>query len=184
MTDLVDEREFAIFATIGWGLVPVTQAVYEMYANVTGHILADLEAAEDVPNDDAKKLSTRGKMKEVYDGITQKMWREEVAEQKSKRMKPFQKTFLYQIQDHVSQASKIGISVVTVDIISLICRMFGYNPYGIFSQLPKIFHKVAYTVWITLRLKVWKRNLLKNALGRGKYFIVLRLCRVFKTCEI
>ena len=86
MTDLVDEREFAIFATIGWGLVPVTQAVYELYANVTGHYLADLEAAEDVPNDDTKKFSTRANMKEVYDGLTQKMRQEEVAEQKSKRM--------------------------------------------------------------------------------------------------
>ena len=171
MTDLVDEREVAIFATVGWGLVPLTQNVYEVFANVTGRGLwevGELEKQEALEANDEKKKS---KVREKYEDLTPwnddklnsriKEMKDEVkseltgkdlsskaAKTKQKRkMKPFRETKLFQIVDHISQASKLSLSLIVVDCASLIGRMMGYDPWNVMETLPKIYSKVAITGW-------------------------------------
>ncbi|KAL7544109.1 hypothetical protein ACHAXR_013587 [Thalassiosira sp. AJA248-18] len=162
-----DQREFAIFATVGWGLVPVTQSFYEVYANVTGRGLVGDD--DDDEGAEAVHTTTRAKLKEAFQGITlqgKARVAGEVAKQQNRKMSPFEETYLYQIVTHISQASKIGFSVIVVDCVSLISRMMGYNPWNIMEHASRIFSKVAYTGWITFRLKIMKRYFLERALGK------------------
>ena len=148
VTDIVDEREMALFATIGWGLVPATEKVYELYANVTGRGILEEGEEEEVENDDTSSKSKLG-------GLFMKGTEVEGVKQKPK-MKSFKSTGLYQIVDHIGQASKIGFSVVIVDVAALIGRMLGYNPGNIMSNVSRIFSKVAYSGWMVLRLSLLK----------------------------
>lgn len=149
VTDIVDEREMVLFATIGWGLVPATEKAYGLYANVTGRGILEEEEEEDAGDDD----NTINKSK--LGGLFMKGTEVEGVKQKRK-MKPFKSTGLYQIVDHIGQASKIAFSVVVVDVAALIGRMLGYNPGNIMSNVSRIFSKVAYTLWFVLRLSLLK----------------------------
>jgi len=179
VADLVDERELAMIASIGWGLVPITQNLYEMYANATGRGLGDgteydddNEAEADVT---AKKKS---KFMDAYEGI--KHWNDEkasgstIAKKQKRMMLPFRDTRTFQVLAHISQASKIGFSVVAVDCLSLIARMMGYNPWNIMESSSKIFSKIAYTGWITIKLQNIKRYFLTKGEGRdlGKLMVI------------
>ena len=149
VTDIVDEREMALFATIGWGLVPATEKVYGLYANVTGRgILEEGEDDEEAGDDDKENKYKLG-------GLFMKGTEVEGVKQKRK-MKPFKSTGLYQIVDHIGQASKIAFSVVIVDVAALIGRMLGYNPGSIMSNVSRIFSKVTYSGWFVLRLSLLK----------------------------
>ena len=161
VTDLVDEKEIAIFATIGWGIVPATQAVYELVANVTGRgILDENSGGEDDNTEDSDQDETT--MSKVLGGLFMK-GKEVAVVQPKHKMKPFRSTMMYQIVDHISQASKIGFSVIMVDCLALTARMVGYNPFNIIEKVSRLFSKVAYTGWFVLRLQLLKRYLL------GKY---------------
>ena len=166
MNDLVDRREFAPFATVGWGLVPVTRSVYEVYTNVRGRGLmddGDEEGAEMV----AEELGKRPRLRAAYDGMTRMRGGDATAEVATlpPKMRPFEETMLFQIVSHIGQASKIGLSVIVVDCASLISRMMGYNPWRILDSASRIFSKTAYTGWFVYRLKIMKRFFLKKAFG-------------------
>jgi len=167
VTDLVDERELAMIASIGWGLVPITQNLYEVYANVTGRDLGaeDDEAEADV---DAKKKS---KLREAYEVITS--WDDEkpsgtITKKQKRKMAPFRDTRLFHVVDHISQASKIALSVVAVDCVSLIAKMMGYNPWNIMESSARIFSRIAYTGWFTVKLQNLKRYFLTKDFERFK----------------
>lgn len=163
VTDLVDEKEIAIFATIGWGIVPATQAVYELVANVTGRgILDENSGGEDDNNIEDTDKEDETTMSKVLGGLFMK-GKEVAVVQPKHKMKPFRSTMMYHIVDHISQASKIGFSVLMVDCLALTARMFGYNPFNIIEKVSSLFSKVAYTGWFVLRLQLLKRYLL------GKY---------------
>lgn len=152
VTDIVDEREMALFATIGWGLVPATEKAYELYANVTGRgILKEEEEEEEEDAGDDDNTTNKSKLA----GLFMKGTEVEGVKQKRK-MKPFKSTGLYQIVDHIGQASKIVFSVVIVDVAALIGRMLGYNPGNIMSNVSRIFSKVAYSGWMVLRISLLK----------------------------
>ena len=163
VTDLVDEKEIAIFATIGWGIVPATQAVYDLVANVTGRgILDENSGGEDDNNIEDTDKEDETTMSKVLGGLFMK-GKEVAVVQPKHKMKPFRSTMMYHIVDHISQASKIGFSVLMVDCLALTARMLGYNPFNIIEKVSSLFSKVAYTGWFVLRLQLLKRYLL------GKY---------------
>mmetsp|Transcript_15825 Transcript_15825/g.34087 ORF Transcript_15825/g.34087 Transcript_15825/m.34087 type:complete len:394 (+) Transcript_15825:57-1238(+) len=181
VTDLVDERELAVFAIAGWGLVPFTQSIYEMiHAKGISRIVDDDEEEEML--DDKRNVS---KFREAYEYMTP--WRYQSKnciqqirggadrititeatgkQQKHKVVVPFKETFAYQSVELISQSSKIGLSVIAVDVVSMISRVMGYNPWNIMEKISRIFSKVAYTGLITLRLCVLKRYLLAKAFGK------------------
>mmetsp|Transcript_5255 Transcript_5255/g.11626 ORF Transcript_5255/g.11626 Transcript_5255/m.11626 type:complete len:507 (+) Transcript_5255:69-1589(+) len=185
LADLVDEREFALFAMIGWGLVPVTKSVYDVYANVTGRGLEGEDDEEDV--DEGKPLKAR--IREAYEVLTpwddeklaaslgrEVVGKEELGKKKAqsdstgeggvkrKKLTQFRDTLVFQVVDHISQASKISLAVVVVDCLALIGKMMGYNYGGLMGNAPRIFSKVVITGWIASRLSVFKRYFLKRAL--------------------
>jgi len=187
----VDNREVAIFAVVGWGLVPLTQSVYDFYTNLThSNIQAEESsgAAAAASNgkgwfksilkkeDEPKK--EKGKMKQKIEQLTP--WdddklNEQVhkAEDKIKEqvhkafhgeIKPFQETLSFHVADHISQASRIGILVMTVDIFTLIGKMMGFQRL-VMDQVSGIFSNFAYSSWIAYRAKVLKRYFLEKAMG-------------------
>ncbi len=138
----VDNREVAIFAVVGWGLVPLTQSVYDLYTNLTH---PNIEAGESNGSSSNNKGWFKSIVKEQVQEepkkekgkITQKIeqltpWdddkvKEQVhkAEDKIKEqvhkafvgeITPFKDTFSFHVADHISQASRIGILVMTVDV--------------------------------------------------------------------
>lgn len=99
----------------------------------------------------------------MHDGLSEAMR----ASETSKMGKaPFQETILYQVVDHVSQASKIGLSVILIDCITFVTRMMGYST-NIMKSVPRIYSKVAYTGWITHRLQILKRWFLEKKLVKS-----------------
>ena len=181
VTGMVDKRDFVTFAALGWGLVPVTQSVYELYANVTGRNLDvvddDLEGRDDKLNDQQEtknKTSMLGKLKNKYvSSIEGNKLRGtpnlEVSKNEKRKMSPFRNTVLFHVVDHISQASKIAFSVIWVDCLSLFSRMMGYNPWNIFDRASRIFSTVMYSVWITFRIKIFKRNMLEKTFGGNSF---------------
>lgn len=113
----IDNREVALFAAIGWGLVPLSHAIYDFYENLTH---------SDTETDDYQKEESRkekGKIKQKLEKLTP--WdddklNEKVHEVEDKFMhreiRPFEDTFLFHLADHISQASKIGILVMSMDV--------------------------------------------------------------------
>ena len=149
---MVDKRDFVTFAALGWGLVPVTQSVYELYANVTGRypdvvVDDDLEGMDDKLNDQETKNKTSmlGKLKNKYissieGNDARGTANVEVSKNKKKMMRPFRNTVLFQVVDHISQASKIALSVIGVDCLSLFSRMISLTALPVSSQLSCIRH--------------------------------------------
>ena len=124
----VDNREVAIFAAIGWGLMPLTQSIYEMYTYLTHPIV---EAEESV--EEGRFFKVKEKVHKVIDkevGKTPEKVKKTVhkALLLDREVKPFKDTFAFQIADHISQASRIGILVMTVDVSIL------YETLVIFSN--------------------------------------------------
>ena len=134
----IDNREVALFAAIGWGLVPLTHAIYDFYENLTH---------SDTETDDYQKEESRkekGKIKQKLEKLTP--WdddklNEKVHEVEDKFMhreiRPFEDTFLFHLADHISQASKIGILVMSMDVsmymlslewIYLCCTIYTSHP--------------------------------------------------------
>lgn len=180
----------ALFATVGWGLVPITQKLYEMYADVTGRGLREAENEEAEPGVGAGAPAKKSKIREAYEVITpwddekladritgKEKSPDEIEKREKRKMLQFKNTKLFQVVDHASQASQIGLSVIVVDIVTLITRMMGYNPWTIMDveglSLSRIFSKVAYSGWITLRLSSLKRYFLKKTFGKyeGNHYL-------------
>mmetsp|Transcript_24374 Transcript_24374/g.40217 ORF Transcript_24374/g.40217 Transcript_24374/m.40217 type:complete len:444 (+) Transcript_24374:18-1349(+) len=134
----IDNREVAIFAAIGWGLVPLTQSVYELFNRVIDKEMKHVE-----------KL-TPEKVKETVHKVL--------------LFKPFKQTFTYQVVEHISQASKIGILVMTVDALTLIGKMMGFQHF-IMDHISGVFSKFAYSGWIAYRVKLLKRYFLEKSMG-------------------
>lgn len=118
----IDNREVALFAAIGWGLVPLSHAIYDFYENLT-------HSDNDTETDDHQKEESRkekGKIKQKLEKLTP--WdddklNEKVHEVEDKFMhreiRPFEDTLLFHLADHISQASKIGILVMSMDVSML-----------------------------------------------------------------
>lgn len=118
----IDNRDVALFGFIGWGLVPLTHAVYDFYENLT-HSDNDSETDEYQKEESRKE---KGKIKQKLEKLTP--WdddklNEKVHEVEDKFMhreiRPFEDTFLFHLADHISQASKIGILVMSMDVSML-----------------------------------------------------------------
>lgn len=108
----------------------------------------------------------------------------EIAKKKDKQMMaPFKETFLYQVVDHISQASKLGLSVILVDCVTFFARMMGYST-EIMKNVPRIYSKVAYTGWITHRLQIMKRHFLEKTLVKsyGKLWFISYLIGHILSC--
>ena len=185
VTNVLDEGEIAVFALVGWGLVPFTRNLFEMYANSTssGGIFAaagldgDGGGAEADADESTATGSSKSFLRETYEVLTP--WDDDrvndrIHEMMPRRQKsppnsetdargmipPFRRTRLFHAVDHISQASKIGLSIIAVDCASLVARKFGYNPWGIMERLSRIYSKVVYTGWIAYRFKLLKRYFL------------------------
>lgn len=191
VTNVLDEGEIAVFALVGWGLVPFTRNLFEMYANSTssGGIFAaagldgDGGGAEADADESTATGSSKSFLRETYEVLTP--WDDErvndrmhemMGKQHRRRNKsppksetnarggaipfPFGRTRLFHAVDHISQASKIGLSVIAVDCASLVARKFGYNPWGIMERLSILYSKVVFTGWIAYRFKLLKRYFL------------------------
>ncbi len=186
VTNVLDEGEIAAFALVGWGLVPFTRNLYEMYANATasrGIIATGLgddgggaEADADEPT--TTESNNKSFLRETYEVLTP--WDDERVNDRIHGMMgkkrqtsptksetdargltfPFGRTRLFHAVDHISQASKIGLSVIAVDCASLVARKFGYNPWGIMERLSILYSKVVFTGWIAYRFKLLKRYFL------------------------
>lgn len=111
----IDNREVAIFAAIGWGLMPLTNSIYDLYTHLTH------------PNIETEEESTgEGRffgLKEKIEKLTP--WDNEKIVQKvhralDKEIKPFKDTFAFHVADHISQASRLGILVMGVDVSVMI----------------------------------------------------------------
>lgn len=143
-----------------------TKRMWEVYEGIT-------------PWDD-NKMDTR--MHEIYDRVIH--WDDDVLThrgqdsrsgtpttneitKKGKRtMVPFQESLLYHVVDHISQASKIGLSVILVDCVTFFARMMGYST-DVMKHIPRIYSKVAYTGWITHRLQSIKRYFLEKTMVKS-----------------
>ena len=153
---------------IGWGLVPVTKSVYDVYANVTGRGLEGEDDEEDV--DEGKPLKAR--IREAYEVLTpwddeklaaslgrEVVGKEELGKKKAqsdstgeggvkrKKLTQFRDTLVFQVVDHISQASKISLAVVVVDCLALIGKMMGYTYGGLMGNAPRIFSKVGFAIF-------------------------------------
>jgi hypothetical protein len=186
VTDALHEGEVAIFAIFGWGLVPITQFFYEMCTHATLERMAeDDERAEAV----VELMESKSFLRETYEAITP--WDDEKVNDRIHEMRgekktpsksefargmilPFRNTRLFHVVDLISQASKIGLSVIAVDCIALVARNLGYNPWGIMERLSRIFSKVVTTGWIASRFKILKRffldKLFPGDLGKLQVF--------------
>ena len=102
---------------------------------------------------------------------------------KVKRTKaPFRETFLFQLVEHISQASKIGLSVIAVDCVTFFVRMMGYST-DILKNVPRIYSKVVYTGWITHRLQLMKRHFLEKTLVKSYGTLMIHLYK-FMLCSV
>mmetsp|Transcript_18563 Transcript_18563/g.38503 ORF Transcript_18563/g.38503 Transcript_18563/m.38503 type:complete len:531 (-) Transcript_18563:143-1735(-) len=194
IADLIDEVEVALFVAIGWGLVPLSRSIYDVYANVTARDLEPDEAyqayLEEMDLTEAPQQS-KSITRKAFEAITpwddDEVWRKKkvqewVEQQQSgqegggegappafltRRKKSFKDTLIYQVVDHVSQAAKVGVAVIGADCLALIGKLMG-NDHDLMDNFSRIFSKVAYTGWITHRLQAFKRYLLRNTLGKSK----------------
>lgn len=147
VTDLIHEGEVAVFALVGWGLVPLTESLYDVYL-----------AKKSVKSEDGDDMGAEAD----YETTTQsKSSSSTIGDVKDKNtIHPFRRTRLFYIVDHISQASKIALGVIAVDVLALLSRKMGYNPWGIMEKISQIFSKIVYTGWFTYRIKLFKRHLL------------------------
>ncbi len=193
ITDLVDEVEVALFVAIGWGLVPLSRSIYDVYANVTARDLEPDEAYQvylDEMDLTEEPQQSKSITRKAFEAITpwddDEVWRkkkvQEWLEQQqsgqeggedvappaflTQRKKSFKDTLIYQVVDHVSQAAKVGVAVIGADCLALIGKLMG-NSHDLMDNFSRIFSKVAYTGWITHRLQAFKRYLLRNTLGKS-----------------
>jgi hypothetical protein len=67
LDDVVDEKELTIFAAVGFGIVPVTKSIYEVYANVTGRGLIEEQSV--VHSEEVSKQK-KSKIREAYEVLT------------------------------------------------------------------------------------------------------------------
>jgi len=194
IADLIDEVEVALFVAIGWGLVPLSRSIYDVYANVTARDLepdeayqAYLEEMDLTEEPQQSKSITRKAFEAITPWDDDEVWRKKkvqewVEQQQSgqegggegappafltRRKKSFKDTLIYQVVDHVSQAAKVGVAVIGADCLALIGKLMG-NDHDLMDNFSRIFSKVAYTGWITHRLQAFKRYLLRNTLGKSK----------------
>ncbi|KAL7518836.1 hypothetical protein ACHAWX_003639 [Stephanocyclus meneghinianus] len=214
LDDLVDQKELAIFAAVGWGLVPVTKSIYDLYANVTGRGLGYEEPVQ------AIKKAEKSKIREAYEVLTP--WDDEKLEERihgrineltdaaallyredddkggvqftgangtpqkmakvkgfvpsmakalfpkkgatQQKLRPFNDSFMFHLVDHVSQASQIGFAVAVVDTVAHVMKLMGFTFQGWVDNATRLFSKVLYSGWITLRLTVLKRFILRKTL--------------------
>ena len=144
-----------------------------------------LETYEKITPWDDKKMDTR--MHEIYervvhwDGEGSRMENitptsDKIAKKVKRTKAPFRETFLFQLVEHISQASKIGLSVIAVDCVTFFVRMMGYST-DILKNVPRIYSKVVYTGWITHRLQLMKRHFLEKTLVKS-YGTSLLSCQV------
>lgn len=181
VTDLIDERELAIFATIGWIIVPISHSIHDFILSakpsrrVRGWMGWD---------GDDKQASAEAKkpMRRKFEYVRSKLVglgsnKDRTGEQQNENyLSNFEDTATYQVVNHISQASRIGFSVIAVDVISLIARMYGYNPYNAMEHAPRLFTKAVYSRWLLQRLCSLKHYLLRRSLRRREGEHQLALC--------
>ncbi|EJK75247.1 hypothetical protein THAOC_03029 [Thalassiosira oceanica] len=168
----VDFREVSIYASIGWGLVPLTRGVYEVVANVTGRQLISIE--DKVKFDDKEDLlqqkeghsdvSWPARIRSTFKGADA----EEATRPKRRFMKAFKDTLLYQVVNLISEASRLGMHVISFDCVTTVLHLMGFNPFGVFDSninLAGVFSSLVYSGWIVNRTKSFKRYLLEHAFG-------------------
>eukprot|EP00804_Cyclotella_cryptica_P012990 CCRYP_002324-RC/>CCRYP_002324-RC protein AED:0.11 eAED:0.11 QI:227/1/1/1/1/1/7/165/529 len=80
------------------------------------------------------------------------------------KLPPFSESFLFHVVDHVSQASQIGFAVAVVDSVAHVMKLMGFTFQGWVDNSARLFSKVIYSGWITLRLTVLKRFILRKTL--------------------
>jgi hypothetical protein len=100
------------------------------------------------------------------DGRIVKPISSEISQRGKRRMVPFKESILYHVVDHISQASKIGLSIIVVDCVTFFARMMGYSA-DIMKHVPRIYSKVAYTGWVTRRLQAMKRYFLEQTMVKS-----------------
>lgn len=196
VSELADRREIAVLAAVGWGIVPLTRIAYEAYVNVTERGMAVDDGAAEVDENSEKSASSKSKrIWEVYEGITPwddtrmheiyervTHWDDdevnrtgpdrniptssEISKRGKRSMVPFKESILYLVVNHISQASKIGLSVIVVDCVTFFARMMGYSA-DIMKHVPRIYSKVAYTGWVTQRLQAMKRYFLEKTMVKS-----------------
>ena len=149
VTDLIHEGEVAVFALVGWGLVPLTESLYDVYLSQKS-VNGDENEDDNMGAEADYKTTTHSTSSSNTVG----------AAKGKKTVHPFRRTRLFHLVDHISQASKIALGVITVDVLALLSRKMGYNPWGIMEKISQIFSKVVYTGWFTYRIKLFKRYLL------------------------
>ncbi len=113
----IDNREVAIFAAIGWGLIPLTNSIYDLYTHLTH------------PNIEGDESTGKGRLFGLREKL-QKLtpWDNEKIIQKVHKaldieIKPFKDTFAFHVADHISQASRIGLLVMGVDVSVMYDRL-------------------------------------------------------------
>jgi hypothetical protein len=167
VTDLIHEGEVAVFALVGWGLVPLTQSLYDVYLTKNSVKVGEEEDEDDnmraaeadyeTTTTTTQSTSSSNTMGTIHD---------------KNMVHPFRRTRLFHLVDHISQASKIALSVLFVDVLALLSRKMGYNPWGIMENISQIFSKIVYTSWLTYRIKLYKRYLFdKQFPDKGKMHV-------------
>lgn len=150
VTDLIHEGEVAVFALVGWGLVPLTESLHDVYLAKKSKVKVGEDDGDDMGAEADYETTIQSKSSSNTIG----------AVKDKNTIHPFRQTRLFHIVDHISQASKIALGVITVDVLALVSRKMGYNPWGIMEKVSQIFSKIVYTGWFTYRIKLFKRHLL------------------------
>ncbi|KAL3826946.1 hypothetical protein ACHAXA_006026 [Cyclostephanos tholiformis] len=183
VTNALHEGEIAIFALFGWALVPLARNIYELRANATtlGGIMLD-DGGNDAVYYYHGMTESHARTGETYFDITprddddgvndraREMGGEEEPPPKGETarggglMVPFGGTRLFHVIDHISQASRIGLSVIAIDYVSLVAKKIGYNPWNIMDDISRIYSKVVFTGWIAYRFKLLKSYILDAAI--------------------
>ena len=73
----------------------------------------------------------------------------------------FSQSLIFQVANHISQASYLGLLVYAADLLSILFSDIGFT--AAVGHFNNIFAKTVYTIWISWRLKIFKRFLLSKA---------------------
>eukprot|EP00956_Cyclotella_meneghiniana_P027050 scaffold59883_cov66-Cyclotella_meneghiniana.AAC.3 len=186
LDDVVDQKELIIFTSIGWGLVPITKFIYGLYAKVTGR--GQEKRVDETNNAEAgekkrkireafdnnfyksnTEIKNKSKIREAYENWTP--WDDEGLEETIRHigekigpLPNFEDTVVFHVVDHVSQASQIAIAVAIVDSTAHVAKLMGYTFQGWIDNASRLFSKIVYSGWITHRLALLKRFILRKTL--------------------
>jgi hypothetical protein len=189
--DLLHEGEIVLFAFLGWGLVPIAENFYDLCANATLEAQLDdggeIEIADEgmdgsdvggaVPGEAYAELTSWDDDK-VNDRIRDERKGTDMSPPSRGKLSretivPFRQTRIFQVVNHIGQASRIGLSVIAVDYVALVARKFGYNPWNVMEGISRIYSKIAFTGWAAYRFKLLKSYAFDSVIpgDRGKLHV-------------